>query len=121
MEVAELKKAFGRRVQELREQRGWTQEHLAEAIDRTVDTVSNIERGANSTRVEIAARLAGALGVELPELFEFAPHIDELRGRRRQITRLARSLSDLDDRTLTLVLDLVGTALALVKPPTESV
>jgi len=52
MDADELKRRFGKRVQGLREAQGLTQEQLAARIQRSVDTVSNIERGA--TRIEVA-------------------------------------------------------------------
>eukprot|EP01030_Chromulinospumella_sphaerica_P010004 gene10004-9810_t len=100
MGTDELKRSFGGRVQALREGAGLTQEQLAERIDRSVDTVSNIERGANSTRIEIAGRIAEVLGVSLPELFEFG-EVDPNRQRRRQINALAQALSQQDEATST--------------------
>jgi transcriptional regulator with XRE-family HTH domain len=113
METDELKRAFGQRVQSLREQAGLTQERLADQIGRSVDTISNIERGANSTRVETAARIAEALGVALPELFEFNVEPEPGRQRRREIAELLRRLGDLDDRQFRLLLSLLATGLSL--------
>ena len=69
MDAEELKQRFGKRVQMLRRQRNMTQEKLAEAIDRSTDTVSNIETGRLSTRIDTAMKLAQTLGVSLSELF----------------------------------------------------
>ena len=114
MDVDDLKRAFGRRVQALREAKGLTQEDLAARIERTVDTISNIERGANSTRIETACRLAQALGVALPELFEFGAGLDtEARARRRQINELVTQLAGLDDASFKLALEMLRNALAL--------
>ena len=113
MEAGELKRTIGRRVQALREQQGLTQEALAEQIGRSTDTVANIERGANSTRIEVFARLAEVLQVSLPELFEVDPEPAVGRDRRRQVRDLSRLLSAQDDRTLALLSELVRTGLAL--------
>ena len=87
----DIQSRFGARVRELRKQRGMTQEQLAEAIGKSVDTVSNIERGFSSTRIKTAARLAEILEVALPDLFEPAtrPRLD----RRRQ--QLVDELTDM--------------------------
>ena len=45
MEIAEVRRAFGKRVQTLRKRQGLTQEELAQQIGKTADTISNIERG----------------------------------------------------------------------------
>lgn len=108
----DLKRRFGGVVQTLREAAGLTQEQLAEKIDRSVDTVSNIERGANSTRIETAGRIADALGVTLPELFEFQDG-GEARSRRRDISSLARAMADLDDDAYRSVARMLSEALKL--------
>lgn len=109
-----MKRSFGARVQSLREARGMTQEQLAERIDRSVDTISNIERGANSTRIETAGRIAEVLGVSLPELFEFG-EMDSGRKRRRQINVLAEALSRQDEATFALLANLLSTGLQLTQ------
>jgi len=109
-----LKRSFGAKVQSLREARGMTQEQLAERIDRSVDTISNIERGANSTRIETAGRIAEVLGVSLPELFEFG-EMDSGRKRRRQINVLAEALSRQDEATFALLANLLSTGLQLTQ------
>ncbi len=113
MDTDELKRAFGRRVQSLREGAGLTQERLADRIGRSVDTISNIERGANSTRVETAARLAEVLEVALSELFEFNTEPEPSRHRRRELADLSRRLGGLDDRQFRLLVSLVTTGLTL--------
>ena len=104
MDARELKQRFGRRVQALREAAGLTQDELAERIDRTPDTIGNIERGINSTRIETACQLAGVFGIELWQLFDFgdgdpAPS----RGQRRAVEQVVRKLDGLDQRTIAAV------------------
>lgn len=112
MGTDDLKRRFGGRVQALREGAGLTQEQLAEKIDRSVDTVSNIERGAYGTRIEVAGRIAEVLGVSLPELFEFS-EIDPDRQRRRQINALSQALFRQDEATFALLASLLSTGLQL--------
>lgn len=115
MDATELKTRLGRRVQALREGKGLTQEQLAEQIGRTVDTVGNIERGANSTRVETAARIAAALGVELPELFEIGGGDPIARRRRRVLGPLVAQMEQLDEATFEATLRVIEGALALTR------
>ncbi len=70
MKQTDIRKEFGLRVQFFRKECGLTQAELAEKIDRTEDTVSNIERGISSTRIETAARIAEVLKISLPDLFD---------------------------------------------------
>jgi transcriptional regulator with XRE-family HTH domain len=63
-------KMFGRRVRELRTERGWSQEVLAEAADLNRSYLSEIEQGLVSPTILVVMRLARAFEVSLPELFE---------------------------------------------------
>ena len=114
MDSGELKRRFGRRVQQLRDAAGLTQEALAERIRRSVDTVGNIERGVNATRIETAYLLAVNLGVTMGELFDLEepsaivclPHDPEL-------TSLIAMVQGADERTITKLKELVEVGLRL--------
>ncbi|MFH0987250.1 MAG: helix-turn-helix transcriptional regulator [Candidatus Micrarchaeota archaeon] len=60
---------IGSRIKKLRKEKKISQEKLAELIDKSVDTVSNIERAIFLPRIETAAEIADALDVDLYELF----------------------------------------------------
>jgi len=64
---------FGARVRELREDRGLSQEALADAAELHRTHISLIERGQRSVRLETIERLAIAFGVQPSELL---PDID---------------------------------------------
>ena len=64
-----LIKSLGLKLKTLRKARGFSQEQLAEMIDKSVDTISNIERGKFSTSLDTAIDLAKVLNVEVYELF----------------------------------------------------
>lgn len=103
MDVATIQREFGLKVQNLRKKRGWTQERLAAAIARSVDTISDIERGFSSTRIETAAYIAEALGSTLTELFDF-PSIGEAdRAKRQQISDLIELIRPLDLPTIEAI------------------
>lgn len=65
------RKRLGLRVKQLRKQRKLSQEDLAERIDKSVDTISNIERGHSSTRISTAFAIAEALKVSFLDLFDW--------------------------------------------------
>lgn len=88
MKQADIRKEFGLRVQFFRKEKGLTQAELAERIDRVEDTVSNIERGLSSTRIETAARIADVLGIQLSDLFD----LPIFAGRNREKSDLIREL-----------------------------
>ena len=112
MDASELKRRFGQHIQRLREAAALTQEGLAERIGRSVDTVSNIERGVNATRIEVAYAIATAVGVRLPDLFAF-----DGEPRARPASETADALGELveacDEATGLLLVDLVRVGLRL--------
>jgi putative transcriptional regulator len=60
---------FGKRVRELRRDRGWSQQHLASLIDVEQAYVSSIERGEYGPSVRRAALIAEAFEITLSDLF----------------------------------------------------
>lgn len=114
MSVDKLKQQFGLRVQELRRQRGLTQEALADLIGKSTYTVSNIENGRLSTRIETASRLSEALGVALADLFEIQnakPATD--RDYRRAVDDVVRSLAKLQPRDVEKINKIIQLMLSL--------
>ena len=117
MDSAELKRRFGRQVQRLREAKGLTQEQLADRIGRSVDTVGNIERGVNATRIEVAYQIATELDVRLPDLFTFNDSsASGHTARSAPGTALSELLEACDEATTEILLDMVRLALKLGKP-----
>lgn len=63
-------KAIGRRIKIAREQKGLTQEALAELVDLTPMHISVIERGFKPTKLETFCRIANVLGVSADTLLQ---------------------------------------------------
>lgn len=63
------REAFGRRVRELRKERGLSQEKLAELAGLHYTYVGGIERGERNPALVNISRIAAALDVTLAELF----------------------------------------------------
>lgn len=61
---------FGLRLRQLREQRGLSQERLAELSDFDRTYLSGIERGVRNPTLAVIASLAKALKMKLCELME---------------------------------------------------
>ena len=59
----------GRRIAELRRDRGWTQEALAEKLGSSVQWVSRIEGGTVNLTIHTLVGLARVLDVDMVELF----------------------------------------------------
>ncbi len=83
---ASLEQAFGRTLREIREQRGISQEGLADLSDLHRTYISQIERGLKSPSLGAMRRLSAALDLPLHELVRRASEMFEasskkLRGR----------------------------------------
>ncbi len=61
-------KLFGRRLRELRKERGLTQEALAESADLSGNYISDLELGLKVPSLTILVRLSQALGVATADL-----------------------------------------------------
>ena len=70
--------AFGRRVRQLRRERGFSQEELAHRAGLHYTYVGGIERGERNPALVNIGRIAAALGVSVGELCSV------LRGRVRR-------------------------------------
>lgn len=63
--------AFGKRVRELRLEKGLTQEQLAEKLGVSENYVGMIERAERNTSLEKVFKIAKALEIRTSELFNF--------------------------------------------------
>jgi len=71
----DIKKLLGKRIQEIRKSKGFTQEYLAELIGLETVSLSNIERGKYYPTAENLNKIITALEIDPTELFEFK-HLD---------------------------------------------
>jgi transcriptional regulator with XRE-family HTH domain len=76
-----LLRALGRRLHQLREARGWTQELLAERADVDRSYVAGIEAGLRNPSVKALAKIACGFGINLSELFETVHAVSHRRLR----------------------------------------
>jgi len=73
-EVDPKDRAFGRQVQQLRKERGMTQQQLASEMGKTASWMSQVERGVQPVeRIDVLQELANALGVSVQQLRPGAP------------------------------------------------
>ena len=69
---AAVRLGVAKRIKELRLQRGWSQEQLAEHAGNTPKHISQIERGKINPRLDSLASIARGLAVDLADLFPTA-------------------------------------------------
>ena len=92
----DIAKNFGSRVKALRKRKGLTQQNLAELSDRSIDSISQIERGINSPNIETLGLLSSALNVPIGEFFENLEEDPKRSVRYAEAIDILRSLSDRD-------------------------
>lgn len=66
----EFKKTIGKRIREARKAKGMTQEELAESISKTIETVSNIERGVKLPGLSTLEDIRKVLDVKLSDIVD---------------------------------------------------
>ena len=76
--MADEKKMIGKQIKTLRQARGMSQEELSEKVSINPKYLSAIERGKANPTLDIFTRLAEALNVSLPDLFDYELEPKEL-------------------------------------------
>ena len=71
MNESEIYKSIGKRIKILRENRGLTQEKLAEKTGLSLDFIGKIEVNINEPGLKSLIKIANALDVHIKELFNF--------------------------------------------------
>jgi transcriptional regulator with XRE-family HTH domain len=61
---------LGRRIKQLREARGLTQAAFAQVSRKSVETISNFERGKTTPSLHTLSQLAKLLNVEMADFFD---------------------------------------------------
>lgn len=64
-----IRKAFGKRVRDLRQQKSLSQEELADVAGMHRTYIGSIERGEQNVSIDNIARLAKALKMKISDLF----------------------------------------------------
>ena len=97
--MSEILHTFGRKVAELRNKKGLSQDKLAEMIDYSTNHISKLELARTNPSFDLIVKLANALDIELKELFDFKvdPTSDELK------MKLHKFIDGASDKQLKLI------------------
>lgn len=76
--MTDVKKMIGKQIKTLRQARDMSQEELAEKSSLNPKYLSGIERGKANPTLDVLTRLADALKVGVPELFNYELEPKEL-------------------------------------------
>ena len=71
VDTIDIKQLLGKRIKELRIQRGYTQEYLSEQIGIGQRNLSKVECGTNFVTAETLSKIIKTLNIEAKELFDF--------------------------------------------------
>ncbi len=77
MDYADLTKLLGRKIREIREKRGWSQDVLAELSGLNRSYIGSLERAEHNVGIRNIAYVANALEVPVEKLFERQCVIEE--------------------------------------------
>lgn len=88
-----IKTELGRKIKRMRQNRGFTQEQLAEAVDISQRTLSGIEIGENFVSAETLDKLINVLNITPDELFSVS-HLRNPQELTEDIIREVKSLSE---------------------------
>ena len=70
MNALDIQKSFGQKVQQLRKEKGLSQEKFALSIDMDRTYFASVEAGKRNIAIKNIQKIADGLGVSLSELFE---------------------------------------------------
>lgn len=70
MGIRKIKNNIGRKIRNLRLEKGISQEKLAEYINMSREHISCIERGKNLTTIETLYEMSKFFGIDLKDFFE---------------------------------------------------
>lgn len=91
----ESRRLLAANVRELRAERGWTQERLAEEAGTSDQTIQNIEAQRGSARSSTIHRVATALGVEVGRLYRDPSRLQVAEPDAGYITDIPPALAEL--------------------------
>lgn len=94
------------RIKALRKTAGLSQAELADAIDRSTEAISLIERGRSLANIETLERVSRSLGVPIAELFGHFGDGRSLRGEE-VAAQISAILMNFDDRDLETALNVL--------------
>jgi DNA-binding XRE family transcriptional regulator len=87
----EFSRAFGRKLRDARKKAGLSQEDLADRVDLSRTSITNIEKGAQHPSLKLALKLADEVDVALSDLTDDGD--DDAAPKKRTVKRtVERSL-----------------------------
>ena len=102
-ETTQILKTLGRRIAQLRKQKGMSQEDFADVSGKMINTISNIERGLSDPKVTTLMSISKALGISIDELFSETKQAQTTEELPSNIATILQILKKQDDKTLKVI------------------
>lgn len=102
-ETTPILKALGKRIAQLRKQKGMSQEDFADVSGKMINTISNIERGLSDPKVTTLMSISKALGISIDELFSETKQEQTAEELPKNISAILQILKKQDDKTLKVI------------------
>lgn len=106
--AGDMKSVLAARLKDARRQAKLSQEELAEKVGRSVDGISNIERGINLPSLDTLIDICRALSISASALVEEIQSPNALPERQELAWRLGSLCHDLPEEDLPLAIDLIA-------------
>ena len=101
-------KIIGRKIQEIRKQKGFTQEQLAERVNISPHYLSALERGVYNIKLELLVDILNTLNCSADEVFQDVVHSSS----KIKASQLSEKLKGLPLHEQKKILDVVDTMIA---------
>ncbi|MBP3923814.1 helix-turn-helix transcriptional regulator [bacterium] len=98
-----LKILFGKKLKDLRKERGLTQEKFAELLELETGSIGMIEIGQRATSFETLEKISEKLNINYYELFDF----EEIETKNSIEKAIIKEINKLDEKTLKFILNFI--------------
>ena len=105
---------IGREIKRKREAKGWTQDYLAQLVDRTPRSIMYIENRGQHPSLNIFFKIATLLDISVDEFF----YPDKLGGGNERRKHIDRLLNGMDEKEL-IIMELVAEGIEKSKAEAE--
>lgn len=99
-----LRSLFGKKLKEIREKRGLTQQKLAELCDMQTNSIGLIEIGKTAASFDTIEILSEILDVDYKDLFDFSSEFNIENSENEIIKSLYKKIKNFDKKTLNYLL-----------------
>lgn len=90
---------IGREIKRKREAKGWTQDYLAQLVDRTPRSIMYVENRGQHPSLNVFFKIVTLLNISVDKFF----YPDKYNGQNERRNRIDRMLNSMDERELSIM------------------